>query len=251
MSGGVSVRAPSVEKPAQYAKKWRDAIPWYLEGVDDQMVSRWSEIRNGIIEAGKESRRALITIDTLILWDVEEIAQGKIRRAQAASSARVSHTPEVRVLIEQAQQYRRFRQMAEDARMRLQIYQTRLADPELPPESRDRTLEVMEKCSQALLNVELQAAKQLADLRDTTHKFKDLAVKTIKHSDSALESLAKISQSLILAKEKMEMERDRGDKPVEEMTDAELIAMTQAASDPQPIPQIVPDDEQDEDPERG
>lgn len=245
-------------KPMQYAKKWRDTIPVHFEGVDETFRASWHDLRNGLIAMGREARRTMLMIDSITLWDIPEIEgrNGKENcMPKLATKPRSSMSPEVRVMLEQAAQYNRFRTLADDAQIRLQIYQERLSDDTLDQDAQQRTLEVIETCTKSLLAIEAQASKQLTELQASAVKLKTLAVTTIRDSDSALNKVAKLAQDLILGKERLEVlrEKEEARKDPANMTDAELREATGALVSSGMIPGLTPNpildggDDEDED----
>lgn len=206
-------------RPGPAAKYWRNQVPgWLGDHVDKEVNDRWTEIRNALIGLGIDCRKTFLTVDRIVLWAIPG-QDPNIEPKLAVKTA----PPEVQVLIEQAKQYHVFKSMANDCKTSLELYREKLKDAD--GDSASMLSESMEHCRSEQLKAEKEAAKILADIRETAIRLKTLASNVMKSSEASLAKLATLGQQLLLAKERMEMERERQTPQVAEMTDAELLVM--------------------------
>lgn len=203
--------------PSAHGKRWKQAIPAYLAGMDGDFNRRYNDLRNGLIGTAVECRRNIITVDRVVLWAIPE-------RDVQASLPNSNHTPELRVLIEQARQYEIFKEAAQQARAAMEKYGDAMVSQPLDPEVLSRLGGYLEQARQQRIQAEKEASKLLTDLRETSIRLKTLSITALKHAEVALRGLHALAQDLIKHKENMEAKRESENKRIRDLSDEELEA---------------------------
>lgn len=225
-------------KIGKISEEWRNRIPVYLDSTDKDLNSKWSTIRQSLIDTGTEARRVIKAVEGMSLWVVPP--DGATPGAMPPVKL-IADIPELQVLIEQARQYLSFKRHADTCRQDLANWESlveKIQDP-------DRIADIyksIDRVRREIAQAERDAVNVLADTRDTIIKVKTLASQTIKNCEGALHNLASLAQKLLIDKERLELARQGKTDPTD-FTDAELYQMAQSEAKPA-LPAVDPEEDE-------